>query len=365
MRPHLLRLLTAAAATTLMATVAFAQERTVHVYNWSDYIDESVLEEFTKETGIKVVYDVFDNNDVVETKLLAGGSGYDVVAPTGPFLARQIQAGVFQKLDKSKLPNLTNMWPEVSERLAKYDPGNEYAVNYMWGTTGIGYNVDKVKAALGDVPVDSWDILFKPENAAKLKSCGINILDASDETFAIAMNYIGKDPDSKETTDLQAGGDVYKAIRPSVRTFNASAYIDELANGDTCITIGWSGDILQAKTRAEEAKNGVNVEYVIPKEGTYVWFDNLAIPADAKNVAEAHEFINFMMKPEVIAKSSNYVQYANGNLASQKFVDKEVLENPSVYPPEDVMKKLFAISPYGPKEQRVLNRVWTEIKTGN
>ncbi|MEB2848467.1 extracellular solute-binding protein [Rhizobiales bacterium RZME27] len=365
MRPHLLRLLTAAAATALMAGTAFAQERTVHVYNWSDYIDESVLAEFTKETGIKVVYDVFDNNDVVETKLLAGGSGYDVVAPTGPFLARQIQAGVFQKLDKSKLPNLTNLWPEVSERLAKYDPGNEYAVNYMWGTTGIGYNVDKVKAALGDVPVDSWDILFKPENAAKLKSCGINILDASDETFAIAMNYIGKDPDSKETADLQAGGDVYKAIRPSVRTFNASAYIDELANGDTCITIGWSGDILQAKDRAEEAKNGVNVEYVIPKEGTYVWFDNLAIPADAKNVAEAHEFINFMMKPEVIAKSSNYVQYANGNLASQKFVDKEVLENPAVYPPEDVMKKLFAISPYGPKEQRVLNRVWTEIKTGN
>lgn len=365
MRPHLLRLLTAAAATTLMATAAFAQERTVHVYNWSDYIDESVLEEFTKETGIKVVYDVFDNNDVVETKLLAGGSGYDVVAPTGPFLARQIQAGVFQKLDKTKLPNISNMWPDVSERLAKYDPGNEYAVNYMWGTTGIGYNVDKVKAALGDVPVDSWDVLFKPENAAKLKSCGINILDASDETFAIAMNYIGKDPDSKETADLQAGGDVYKAIRPSVRTFNASAYIDELANGDTCITIGWSGDILQAKDRAEEAKNGVNVEYVIPKEGTYVWFDNLAIPADAKNVAEAHEFINFMMKPEVIAKSSNYVQYANGNLASQKFIDKDVLENPAVYPPEDVMKKLFAISPYGPREQRVLNRVWTEIKTGN
>jgi putrescine transport system substrate-binding protein len=365
MRPHLLRLLTAAAATTLMATVAFAQERTVHVYNWSDYIDESVLEEFTKETGIKVVYDVFDNNDVVETKLLAGGSGYDVVVPTGPFLARQIQAGVFQKLDKSKLPNLKNMWPDVSERLAKYDPGNEYAVNYMWGTTGIGYNVDKVKAALGDTPIDSWDVLFKPENAEKLKSCGINILDASDETFAIAMNYVGKNPDSKETADLQAGGDVYKAIRPSVRTFNASAYIDELANGDTCITIGWSGDILQAKTRAEEAKNGVNVEYVIPKEGTYIWFDNLAIPADAKNVTEAHEFINFMMKPEVIAKSSNYVQYANGNLASQEFVDEDVKDNPGVYPPEDVMKKLFTISPYGPKEQRVLNRVWTEIKTGS
>jgi putrescine transport system substrate-binding protein len=272
---------------------------------------------------------------------------------------------VFQKLDKSKLPNMTNLWPLVSERLAKYDPGNEYAINYMWGTTGIGYNVDKVKAALGDVPIDSWDVLFKPENAEKLKSCGINILDASDETFAIAMNYIGKDPDSKQTADLEAGGDVYKAIRPFVKTFNASAYIDELANGDSCISIGWSGDILQAKTRAEEAGNGVKVEFVIPKEGTYMWFDNLAIPADAKNVDEAHAFINYLMKPEVIAKATDYVQYANGNLASQQFIDKEVLENPAVYPSEEVVNKLFTISPYGPREQRVLNRVWTQIKTGS
>ncbi|WP_165215443.1 polyamine ABC transporter substrate-binding protein [Affinirhizobium pseudoryzae] len=363
MKQTVLRML-ALAATALVSTAALAQERVVHVYNWSDYIDESLLEEFTKETGIKVVYDVFDSNELLETKLLAGGSGYDVVVPTGPFLARQIKAGVFQKLDKSKLPNLTNLWPVVSERLAKYDPGNEYAVNYLWGTTGIGYNVDKVKAALGDVPVDSWDVLFKPENAAKLKSCGINILDASDETFAIGMNYIGKDPDSKVAADLEAGGAVYKAIRPNVKTFNASAYINDLANGDICITIGWSGDILQAKSRAEEAKNGVNVNYVIPKEGTYMWFDNLAIPADAKNVAEAHAFINFLMKPEVIAKASNYVQYANGNLASQKFIDEAVLKNPSVYPDEATLKKLFTISPYDPRAQRVINREWTAIKTG-
>ena len=365
MKKHLLSLAAAAACVAIAATSAMAQERVVHVYNWSDYIDESILEDFTKETGIKVVYDVFDSNDLVETKLLAGGSGYDVVVPTAPFLARQIQAGVFQKLDKAKLPNLSNMWPEITERLAKYDPGNEYAVNYMWGTTGLGYNVDKVKEALGDVELDSWDILFKPENAEKLKACGVNILDASDETFAIAMNYIGKDPDSKETADLEAGGEVYLNIRPSVKTFNSSSYIDELANGDTCISMGWSGDVLQAKVRAEEAGNGVNVEYVIPKEGTYMWFDNLAIPADSKNVAEAHEFINFLMKPEVIAKASNYVQYANGNLASQEFVDKEVLENPAVYPPADVGEKLFTISPYGPREQRVLNRLWTQIKTGS
>ncbi|MCM2472874.1 polyamine ABC transporter substrate-binding protein [Rhizobium sp. CG5] len=364
MKSDMIRLTSVALAAIFMASAAKA-DGVVNVYNWSDYIDESILEDFTKETGIKVVYDVFDSNELLETKLLAGGSGYDVVVPTGPFLARQIQAGVFQKLDKSKLPNLSNMWPDIMTRLAKYDPGNEYAVNYMWGTTGIGYNVAKVKAALGDMPIDSWDVLFKPENAEKLKGCGVNILDASDETFAIAMNYIGKDPDSKATADLEAGGEVYSKIRPSVKTFNSSSYIDDLANGDTCITLGWSGDILQAKARAEEAKNGVEINYVIPKEGTYMWFDNLAIPADAKNVTEAHAFINYLMKPEVIAKASNYVQYANGNLASQPLLDKEVFENPSVYPTEETVKKLFTISPYGPKEQRVLNRVWTQIKTGS
>jgi len=365
LRSDFIRLASVAGVALLIGSAAHAQERVVHVYNWSDYIDEQVLADFTKETGIKVVYDVFDSNEILETKLLAGGSGYDVVVPTGPFLARQIQAGVFQKLDKSKLPNLSNMWPDVMERLAKYDPGNEYAVNYMWGTTGIGYNVDKVKAALGDVTIDSLDTLFKPENAEKLKSCGINILDASDETFAIAMNYIGKDPDSKEQADLEAGGEVYSGVRPFVKTFNSSSYIDDLANGDICITIGWSGDVLQAKARAEEANNGVNIEYVIPKEGTYMWFDNLAIPADAKNLEEAHEFINYLMKPEAIAKASNYVQYANGNLASQPLLDKEVFENPAVYPTAETVKKLFTISPYGPREQRVLNRVWTTIKTGS
>lgn len=354
----------AALATAAFTTSALAQERVVNVYNWSDYIDESLLTEFTKETGIKVVYDVFDNNEIVETKLLAGGSGYDVVVPTGPFLARQIAAGVFQKLDKSKLPNLSNMWPEVMQRLAKYDPGNQYAVNYMWGTTGLGYNVDKIKAALGDVPLDSWDVLFKPENAKKLKACGINIIDASDETLAIAMNYAGKNPDSKKTEDLTAGAEVYKKIRPYIKSFNSSAVIDALANGDTCITVAWSGDILQAKKRAEQAKNGVKIAYLIPKEGTYMWFDNLAIPADAKHVDEAHAFINFMMKAENIAKASNFVQYANGNLAAQKFMDQAIVKNPSVYPDQATLSKLFTISPYDPKSQRVLNREWTNIKSG-
>jgi putrescine transport system substrate-binding protein len=365
MKSAMIRLTAAAMTALLIGSAANAADREVHVYNWSDYIDPQILTDFTKETGIKVVYDVFDSNDLLETKLLAGGSGYDVVVPTGPFLARQIKAGVFQKLDKSKLPNLKNMWPMVMERLSKYDPGNQYAVNYMWGTTGIGYNVKKIKEIFGDdVKVDSWDFVFKPENAKKLQKCGFNILDASDETFAIAMNYIGKNPDSKKTADLEAGAKVYQAVRPYAKTFNSASYINDLANGDICATIGWSGDIIQAKNRAEAAKNGVEIKYVIPKEGTYMWFDNLAIPADAKNVEEAHEFINYLMKPEVIAKASDYVSYANGNLASQPLISKDVFENKSVYPDEATMKKLFTISPYDPKSQRVLNRLWTQIKTG-
>ena len=363
MKSPMLRML-ALAVSALAATAAAAQEREVHVYNWSDYIDPSILEDFTKETGIKVVYDVFDDNSLLETKLLAGGSGYDVVVPTGPFLQRQIKAGVYRKLDKSKLPNISNMWPEVMTRLAKYDKDNEHAVNYMWGTTGIGYNIDKIKAVLGDTPIDSWDVLFKPENAAKLKACGINVLDAPDETFAIALNYLHKDPNSKEIADIRAAGEVYSKIRPYARSINSAAYINDLANGDICITIGWSGDILQAKKRAEEAKNGVKINYVIPKEGTYMWFDNLAIPADAKNVEEAHAFINYLMKPEVIAKASNYVQYANGNLASQQFIDKEILDNPSVYPTKEVLGRLFTISPYEGKSQKEVTSVWTKFKNG-
>ena len=363
MKTPILQMFTVAAL-ALAATTASAKDREVHVYNWSDYIDPTILEDFTKETGIKVVYDVFDDNSLLETKLLAGGSGYDVVVPTGPFLQRQIKAGVYAKLDKSKLTNLSNMWPDVMERLSKYDKGNEHAVNYMWGTTGIGYNVAKIKAVLGDVPIDSWDVIFKPENAAKLKACGINILDAPDETFAIALNYLKKNPDSKEIADIRAAGEVYSKIRPYARSINSAAYINDLANGDICITIGWSGDILQAKKRATEAKNGVEIKYVIPKEGTYMWFDNLAIPADAKNVAEAHEFINYLMRPEVIAKASNFVQYANGNLASQKFVAKDVLENPSVYPTKEVMGRLFTISPYEGKSQKEVTSVWTKFKNG-
>ncbi|WP_306026955.1 polyamine ABC transporter substrate-binding protein [Stappia sp. MMSF_3263] len=346
------------------ATGLAAQERTVRVFNWSDYIDESVLEEFTKETGIKVVYDVFDSNEMLETKLLAGGTGYDVVVPTGTFLGRQIQAGVFQKLDKSKLPNLENMWPQIMGRIEKFDPGNEHAINYMWGTTGFGYNVEKIKERMPDAPLDSWDMIFKPEVISKFADCGVHLLDTADEIFPAALNYLGLDPDSSNPEDFEKASELLLSIRPYIQKFHSSEYINALANGDICLAVGWSGDVLQARDRASEADNGVTVAYVIPKEGAMMWFDNMAIPADAPHVDEAHAFLNFIMKPEVVAKATNYVFYANGNKASQAFVDKEVLEDPAIYPTEETVEKLFSTTTKSPKAMRSRTREWTKVKTG-
>ncbi len=356
-----------AATTALAGVVAFgavAQEKVVNVYNWSDYIDESILEEFTKETGIKVVYDVFDSNEILETKLLAGGTGYDLVVPTGLFLARQIQAGVFQKLDKSKLPNLANMWDVVSERTAKYDPGNEYSINYMWGTVGIGYNVAKVREALGVETIDSWDAVFKPENAAKLASCGIYMLDSPTDIIPTVLMYLGLDPNSTSTDDFAKAEETLMAVRPHVRKFHSSEYINALANGDICVAIGWSGDVFQARDRAVEADQGVQVAYAVPKEGAQIWFDQFAMPADAKNVDEAHAFLNFMMKPGIIAKATNYVYFANGNKASQEFIEPEILNDPAIYPTGDAMAKLFTVMPYDARTQRNATRSWTRIVTG-
>jgi putrescine transport system substrate-binding protein len=354
----------AAALLAGAATLASAQERVVNVYNWSDYIDDSILEDFTKETGIKVVYDVFDSNEILETKLLAGGSGYDVVVPTAYFLQRQIAAGVFQKLDKSKLPNLKNMWDVIMERTAQYDPGNEYAVDYMWGTTGIGYNVEKMKEILGTDEKPNWDVIFNPEIAAKFKNCGIHLLDSPTDIMPSALAYLGLNPDSHEQADLEKAADLLMKVRPNIRKFHSSEYINALANGDICLAVGFSGDIFQARDRAAEAKAGVTVDYSIPAQGAQMWFDMLAIPTDAPHVAEAHEFINYMMKPEVIAKASNYVFYANGNKASQQFLDKEVLEDTAIYPTDEVMQKLFTVTPFEAKEQRVLTRLWTKVVTG-
>jgi putrescine transport system substrate-binding protein len=348
-----------------LATAAIAQERVVNVYNWSDYIDDSILQEFTAETGIKVVYDVYDSNEILETKLLAGGTGYDVVVPTAsPFMARQIEAGVYQKLDKSKLPNLGNMWDVVAARNADFDPGNEYSVNYMWGTIGIGYNKKKVQDALGVEAIDSWDAVFKPENMEKLNACGVYFLDAASDVVSTTLHYLGLDPNSNSPEDMAKAEETLLAIRPYIRKFHSSEMINALANGDICVAVGYSGDLFQARDRAAEADQGIEISYVVPKEGAQIWFDQMAIPADAPHVAEAHEFINYMMKPEVAAKASNYVFYANGNKASQEFLDAEVKDDPAIYPDEATMQKLFTVKPYDARTQRLVTRLWTKVVTG-
>ena len=346
------------------AFAAQAQDRVVNVYNWSDYIDDELIQEFTEKTGIRVVYDVFDSNEILETKLLAGGSGYDVVVPTGSFLARQIQAGVFQKLQKDKLPNLEHMWDVVTDRTDKYDPGGDYSINYMWGTVGIGYNVQKVSEILGVEEIDSWDVLFKPENAEKFAGCGIYMLDSPSDMIPIVLNYLGIDPNSTEADDFAKAEEVLLSIRPHIRKFHSSEYINALANGDICMAVGWSGDVLQARDRADEADQGVGVAYVAPKEGTQIWFDQMSIPSDAPHVDEAHEFLNFIMEPEVIARATNYVYFANGNLASQEFVDEEIMEDPAIYPDEAALETLFTHIPYDSRTQRVVTRSWTRIVTG-
>jgi putrescine transport system substrate-binding protein len=352
-------------ALAFLSSPAGAQQRTVNFYNWSNYIAPGVLEDFTKETGIKVVYDTFDANETLETRLLAGKSGYDVVVPTGYFLQRQITAHVFQKLDKSKLPNLANAWPVVTDRLATYDPGNIYAANYMWGTTGIGYNVKAVRKILGpDARIDSWDIVFKPENLAKFKDCGVHMLDSADDIFPAALGYLGLDPNSTKQADLEKAADLILKIRPYVRKFHSSEYLSALATGEICLVVGWSGDIMQARSRAAEAKSDVEIGYAIPKEGAQMFFDNLAIPADAKNVAEAYELINYLYRPDVAAKNSNFLSYANGNLASQKLIDPKILNDKNIYPDDATLKKLFVISARDPATQRIINRLWTRVKTG-
>jgi putrescine transport system substrate-binding protein len=350
----------------LSLSPAKAEERTVNFYNWSNYMAPGVLEDFTRETGIKVVYDTFDANETLETRLLAGKSGYDVVVPTGYFLQRQIAAGVFQKLDKSKLPNLVNAWPDITGKLAFYDPGNQYAVNYMWGTTGIGYNVKKMHEILGAAGrIDSWDVVFRPENLAKFKGCGIHMLDSVDDIVPAALHFLGLDPNSTQPKDLDKAADLIGKIRPLVRKFHSSEYLNALASGEICFVVGWSGDIKQAQKRATEAKNGVEIGYTIPQEGAQMFFDNLAIPKDAPNVAEAHELINYLLRPEVAAKNTNLVQYANGNLASQRLIDKAILDDRTVYPEAATMAKLYTISAHDQKTQRLLNRLWSRIKTGH
>jgi len=354
----------ATAIATVMATQAAVAEE-VRVYNWSDYIDEALLEKFEAETGIKLIYDVFDSNEVLETKMLAGGSGYDVVVPTGTFLQRQIQAGAFQPLDKSKLSNIGNVWDVIAARTAQYDPDNAYSINYMWGTTGLGVNVAKVQEVLGpDAPINSLSLIFDPANMEKLASCGVHILDAPTEMIPAALSYLGENPDSQDPDVIAKAEPILSGMAPYVLKFHSSEYINALANGEICVAMGWSGDVLQARDRAAEADNGVEIAYNAPKEGALMWFDQMAVPADAPNPDAAHKFINFILDAQNMADASNYVYYANGNIASQPLLVEDVIGDPAIYPDADTLENLYTVSPYAPKVQRVVTRMWTKIKSG-
>jgi len=359
------RLTQIALSLSLVTAVSVQAEEVVHVYNWSDYIAEDTLANFEAETGIRVVYDVFDGNEVVEAKLLSGRSGYDVVVPTNNFLAKQIKAGAFAELDRSKLTNWGNLTPELMQQLTLADPGNSHGVPYLWGTNGIGYNEDKVKEVLGEnAPVDSLELLFNPENAAKLSSCGLSFLDSADEVLPQVLVYLGLDPNTKNPADIDAAAEHMKLLRPYVTYFHSSRYITDLANGDICVAFGYSGDVLQAADRADEAGNGQSINYSIPKEGANLWFDMLAIPADATNKENAHTFINYLLRPEVIANITNYVAYANPNAKAFELVDEEVRTDTRIYPSQAVLQKLYMQDVRAMNVQRKMTRAWTAIKSG-
>lgn len=354
----------AAAAAVALATGAASAQEELHVYNWSDYIGEDTIANFEEEFGIDVIYDVYDSNEIVEAKLLAGNSGYDIVVPTAmPFLARLIMAEALQPLDKSQIPNLDNLDPELMERVTTADPGNEYAAIYQWGTNGIGVNVDMVEERLGEVP-SSWDLMFDTETMTQLADCGISYLDSADEVIPIALNYLGMDPATEDTDALEAVEALLTEAREHVKYYHSSQYINDLANGEICVAMGFSGDVFQAMARAEEAGNGVDIEYIIPDEGTLIWFDVMAIPADAPNPEAAHTWINYILRPDVMAGITNYVWYANAVPASLEMVDEEVRTDPAIFPSEETQANLFAAAIKGPAWNRAATRTWTRAKTG-
>lgn len=353
-----------AALTLGIACQAQAQQE-LHIYNWSDYIAEDTIKNFEAKTGIKVVYDVYDSNEVLEAKLLAGRSGYDLVFPTArPFVERHIKAGIYQKLDKKVLTNYGNLDPIILKSLADIDPGNAYAVPYMWGTTGIGVNVKKVKEILGDdAKLDSWSLVFDPKTVEKLSKCGVSLMDDVTEVFAAAHAYKGESSDDFSKDSIEKASKTVLAARPFIRYFHSSQYINDLANGDTCVAQGYSGDILQARDRAAEAKNGVEIAYFAPTEGAVVWTDVMVIPKDAPNPKAAMQFINYILEPEVIAPISNFVAYANANSKAFDLVDEGVRNDPGIYPPASTREHFMVLKNPSDKQARNLNRAWTRIKT--
>jgi len=338
--------------------------KVLNLYIWSDYLAANTLSDFEKQTGIKVHVAYFDTNETLETKLLAGSSGYDIVVPTASYFERQIKAGVYQTLDKSKLPNLKNMDPQLMSKVALHDPGNQHGIIYMWGTNGIGYNEKMIKELMPDAPLDSWRLVFDPAVASKVAKCGISVLDSPAEMMRAVYSYLGKDPNSQKPEDLVQADAVLTKIRPYIRNINSSEYIEALANGDLCIAVGYNGDVMQARDRAREANKGIDVKYFVPKEGSILWFDMLAIPKDAPNTDSAYAFLNYIMTPQVIADVSNFKRYANGNLASQPLVEPAVKDDPGIYPPPEQRQKLAVQLADSSDQTRAITRVWQKFKTG-
>ena len=338
--------------------------KVLNLYIWSDYLAPNTLSDFEKQWGIKVHVAYFDTNETLETKLLAGSSGYDIVVPTASYFERQIKAGVYLPLDKSKLPNLKNMDPQLMERVARHDPGNEHGVIYTWGTNGIGYNEKMVKELMPDAPLDSWRLVFDPAVASKLAKCGISVLDSPAEMMRVVLSYLGRDPNSQKPEDLAAAETTLLKIRPYIRNINSSEYIEALANGDLCVAVGYNGDVLQARDRAREANKGIEVKYMVPKEGSILWFDMLAIPKDAPDVESAYAYLNYIMTPQVMADISDFKRYANANAAAQALVLPAVKDDPGIYPPPELRQKLAVQLADSPEQTRTITRMWQKFKTG-
>lgn len=352
-------------ATIMTAQAHAADARVLHVYHWSDYVAPDTISNFERQSGIKVVFDVYDNNEVLEAKLLSGRSGYDIVVPSNPFLARQIKAGVYQKLDRQQLPLWDNLNRSLLKTLEVSDPGNQYSIPYMWGSIGIGYNPDKIRAVLGaDADMGSWEMIFNPELVSKLHECGVALLDSPTEIIPAAMHYLGLPPDSEDADHIRQAEELLLKVRPYITYFHSSRYISDLANGNICVAVGYSGDIYQSKARAEEGSGNVGIAYQIPYEGAGTFFDMVAIPADARNVTEAHEFINYLLQPQVMADLTNYLQFPNANSASTPLVDEQYRNDPGIYPGEQMLEKLYAFPDLSARGQRAMTRSWTRIKSG-
>ncbi len=351
---------------TFISAQVHAADTELNVYNWSNYIAKDTISNFEKQTGIHVRYDNYDSDDTLQAKLLAGGSGYDIVVPTSNYMAKQIQAGIYQKLDKSKLPNLANLDPVLMQKISDADPGNQYGVPWAWGTDGFGYNVQAVKKVLGEnAPVDGWSLIFDPANVSKLKSCGVSLLDSADDVFAATLQYMGKDTNSKNPGDYQAAYEVLKKIRPYITQFSSSGYIDDLANNDVCVAFGWSGDVGVARRRAQDAKRSYEIRYTNPKEGGIVWFDVMGIPKDAPHPEAALKWINYIQDPKVNAAITNEVFYPTANKAAGQYVTQAIAQNPDVYPPANVLEKMSLARPKSPDIARLENRLWLQLKSGH